>query len=321
MKRFIQRLKERKDAKRKKKQWKELAKRRLPTKCEGYPYPMTPTNVTEECSFYIPRGDDDTQQLLACSLYYHKGTTGSKKDAYVVKSLDTSIPVIIICHGYASWRNQMLLSHLAGGLHKRGSYHALRFDFRGNGQSTGECRYSNYQGEYEDLQAVVRFVREDLRCQIACIVGHSKASTTVLRTAVKHPDAIPCYVNLSGRFSVPGTWNIAERFGEDQARALEANGSLVVSRFGTRDCMLTMQDVKERNALDSSTADSIKANVLTIHGSDDETVSVTNAHAFDRTIPRHELLIVEGADHNFNGLRHMTTLVEAVAGFVDEHRG
>lgn len=318
MKRFIQRLKERKDAKRKKKQWKELAKRCLPTKCEGYPYPMIPTDVTEECSFYIPRGDE--AQLLACSFYYHKGTDDSKK-ALVVKNLDKTIPVVIICHGYASWRNQMLLSHLAGGLQKRGSYHTLRFDFGGNGHSTGECRYSNYQGEYEDLQTVVTFVRKDLRCQIACIIGHSKASTTVLRTAVEQPDAIPCFVNLSGRFSVPGTFNVAERFGEDQARALEANDSVVVSRFGTRDCILTLHDVEERNALDSSTTDRIQSAVLTIHGSGGEMVSVTNAHAFDRTIPRHELLVVEGADHNFNGLRHMATLVEAVAGFVDKHRG
>lgn len=150
-----------------------------PTHCDGYPYAMVPTDLEpgEEVSFYVSSGDDD----LACTLYRCLPDNGGDSQQHAVErmnlEIDKSIPVIVICHGYMSWRNQMLLAHLARGLHKK-KYHVLRFDFAGNGHSTGSWSAANYEGELTNLKSIVSFVRDDLRCRVQCIVGHSKGATT-----------------------------------------------------------------------------------------------------------------------------------------------
>lgn len=38
---------------------------------------------------------------------------------------------------------------------------------------------------------------------------------------------------------------------------------------------------------------------MTIHGADDETIPVADAHEFDKVLPNNELVIIEGATHRF----------------------
>jgi alpha/beta superfamily hydrolase len=244
--------------------------------------------------------------------------------------VDATKPVIVICHGFMSWRNQMLLAHLAGGLQKRLEYHTLRFDFTGNGHSTGTFHHANYNGEFHDLQTVLAFVHEKMKCRVACVIGHSKGVGAVLRTAAEqetndYDDSsrtrIPCFVNLSGRFAVPHEYNVEKRLGIEKARALNEDGRIVLDQKGARECAMTIDDLQERSSLDSSFVKNIQCSaVLTIHGSKDEAVHVSNAYEFAKAIAKHELLIIEGADHNYNGLRHLQTIVDAVAKFVDEHK-
>ena len=69
----------------------------------------TPGNVLSEC------------QGLACSLITRdcdlnnpiSSTDLTKKLVSKKRKINTTRPIIIICHGFASWRNQMLLSNLA----------------------------------------------------------------------------------------------------------------------------------------------------------------------------------------------------------------
>lgn len=222
----------------------------------------------------------------------------------------------------------MLLAHLAGGLQKRLEYHTLRFDFTGNGHSTGRFHHSNYNGEFHDLQSVISFVQDKMKCRVACVIGHSKGAGAALRTAQEQETydsdlssrRIPCFVNISGRFAVPDEYNVEKRLGAEKARALKESGRLVLGQKGARECVMTLEDLQERRSLDSSFVKNIKsAAVLTIHGSSDEVVDVSNAQEFAKTIVKHEVLIIEGADHNYNGLRHMQTMVGAVAKFVAKH--
>jgi alpha/beta superfamily hydrolase len=303
-----------------------------PTNCSGYPPALLPRDISEreQVHFYVPTQDGN--DAIACSLY-HCTPDGSAKAANkvngVVFDLDSSIPIIIICHGYMSWRNQMLLAHLAGGLQKTGCYHTLRFDFVGNGHSTGPFSTANFDREFQNLQAVLAFVQDKLQCRVACVVGHSKAAAAVLRTAVEqdtHGGAkqrIPCFVNLSGRFLVPHQYDMSKRLSADKADELKREGKILLGRPpglpGGREFTMTMSDVEKRNLLDSSMVKNIQhAYVLTIHGSLDCMVGVDNAYEYAKTIPKHELFIIEGADHNYNGLRHIKVMVNAVATFVDK---
>lgn len=54
--------------------------------------------------------------------------------------------------------------------------------------------------------------------------------------------------------------------------------------------------------------------VLTVHGSEDETVPVEEAMEFTKVIPNHKLHIVEGANHGYAS--HQAELVPIVLEFI-----
>ena len=307
-----------------------------------------------------------SSQVLACSLIVSTSTDNeetsndgssyheTKKDLdldidsdsdhhYLQRQLseiDRTKPVIILCHGYLSWRNQMLIANLAARLSSELSCHTLRFDFSGCGHSSGVWRYADYEGDCRDLERVVTFVEgggndgnehgygvgSGLNCRVACVLGHSQASTGVMqfreldwnRTGKKR-----LYVNLAGRFTVSGDFMPERTFTEEQCKLLKDVGKFQVVRRGeTGDRMLevTLDACQARNAYDLSAAVNAKGlehiKMLTIHGDADQYVPVENAYKFDEVIPHHTLCIINGADHNFNGLRYMDDLVAAISSFV-----
>ena len=363
-----------------------------PMECDGYPYPMVPNDIEHECSFYLPydgngNGNGNGHSscgggggMLACTLYYHPtsastttssasstkssitastSTQNNNRESILVvnssslKTLDRSIPFIIICHGYASWRNQMLLAFLAGGLYnnkettKQQKFHILRFDFVNNGHSylltnndanNDVCYYSNYQVEYDNLQTIIEFVQQELQCRIACIIGHSKATYNLLKYASeqqqleskqenKNLHHIPCFVNLSGRYYVPGSYDITKRFTKLNIQdELNSKGQVVVGKCGRRDCVLTKECLQERNSLNTQSivfkiCEKHDTYVLTIHGTQDEMIPASDAYQFEKVFllnnPKiHELCIVEGANHNYNGLKYNQQLISTIFNFI-----
>ena len=365
-----------------------------PMECDGYPYPMVPNDIEHECSFYLPydgngNGNGNGHSscgggggMLACTLYYHPtsastttssasstkssitastSTQNNNRESILVvnssslKTLDRSIPFIIICHGYASWRNQMLLAFLAGGLYNQKEknqnqkkFHVLRFDFINNGHShyttlgndvaedhDNVCYFSNYQVEYDNLQTIIKFVQQDLKCSIACLIGHSKATYNILKYASEQSEQesnlhhIPCFVNLSGRYYIPGTYDLMKRFTKRniQDELNSNNGQVVVGKCGIRDCVLTKQCLQERNTLDTQAIlskiceknNDTTTYILTIHGTQDEMIPVQDAYKFDKALlpkSNHELCIVEGANHNYNGLKYNQQLISTIYNFI-----
>lgn len=290
-----------------------------PTACIGYPPVLIPSDLTsdEQVDFYVP--NDDGQ--IACSLIrsLHADPTGWTHVPSISTDVDTSKPVIIICHGFMSWRNQMLLTHLAGGLSKEMNCHSIRFDFTGNGHSTGAWRYGNFEQEVQDLKAVIQFVWVQMKCQVACVVGHSKAANAVLQTALHQDEEafkIPTFCILAGRFSLRGEFDPKDRFTEAQLKTFEETGEVMLGSRGGQKLVVSQNDIDERMQLDSSGCIRIRSSVLIIHGDADKTVDVVNANRFAEMIPNNELHIVKGADHSFNGLRHIKELVARITSFV-----
>jgi uncharacterized protein len=290
-----------------------------PTACTGYPPVLIPSNLTseEQVDFYVPNDDGK----LACSLIrsLQADQTGWMPVPSIGSDIDASKPVIIICHGFMSWRNQMLLTHLAGGLSKEMNCHSIRFDFTGNGHSTGTWRYGNFEQEVQDLKAIIQFVRVQMKCQVACVVGHSKAAYAVLQTALYQDEEafkIPTFCILAGRFSLRGEFDPKARFTEAQLKTFEETGKLMLGTRGEQRLVISQSDIDERMKLDSSGCIGIRSNVIIIHGDADKTVDVANAYRFAEIIPNSELHIVKGADHSFNGLRHIKELVALITSFV-----
>ena len=319
--------------------------------CVGYPpalHPSLPSNFAD-VDFYIPSSGESAPRL-ACTLTWYKGdynnpeeeervvTTSSFGDTCnTIQDVKSSINTcsekrfVIVCHGFLSWRNQILISHVATGVAKEMKCHALRFDFRGNGSSGGTWQSAGFQNELFDLERVVHFIRNELGCKVACIIGHSKGSAAVLRFAREQGrndggdtsdtaasmSKVPCFVNMAGRYVEPGDFDMNTRYTKEQCKELKDRGQFSLETFGGKRVVVTQQDIDERANFDSSFVSEISvASVLTIHGAADATVPVENANKYNECIPRHTLKIIDGADHNFNGLKYMMDIVSSIVEFV-----
>ena len=59
-----------------------------------------------------------------------------------------------------------------------------------------------------------------------------------------------------------------------------------------------------------------KSHVLTVHGNADVTISVEDARDFASCIEKHELAVIDKADHNFTQQKHLQALVEKGIAFL-----
>ena len=58
--------------------------------------------------------------------------------------------------------------------------------------------------------------------------------------------------------------------------------------------------------------------VITVHGSDDSTIPVKDAQEFAKLLPGNNLVVIEGADHNYTVQEHADQLVNVLADFFTE---
>eukprot|EP00591_Stephanopyxis_turris_P001764 CAMPEP_0195517644 /NCGR_PEP_ID=MMETSP0794_2-20130614/11166_1 /TAXON_ID=515487 /ORGANISM="Stephanopyxis turris, Strain CCMP 815" /LENGTH=339 /DNA_ID=CAMNT_0040646479 /DNA_START=36 /DNA_END=1055 /DNA_ORIENTATION=+ len=335
----------------------------VPTKdCEGYFPSMLPSNI-DEISFYIPVENNNSVEIaakdnngatrLACSMILAPGSRSKSQHGLasfpenVINDVDSSKDVVIVCHGFLAWRNQMLISHTAAAISKAMNCHTLRFDFSGNGHSDGLWRYSNYDGELNDLKQVVRYVRDTLKCRVSCVLGHSQGAAVVLNYAAweqdekkKNPSAVgetvPCFVNMAGRFFGPGATiesvlnvsmkSLYSEYTVDQQNELSETGKIKFMKRGETQLEIALDDVVNATKQDSKSVISsimdTPVAILTLHGDADICNPVDGARKYDAAgLPNHELLIFEDGDHSFNGLKHMETIASAVRDFVQKHGG
>ena len=265
---------------------------------------------------------NENANYIACSFIcidHLGGGNPSSASDFVDLAPHIKTPVIILCHGLLSWRNQMLILHLAANLSKTLHCNTIRFDFMGNGHSSGTWRFASYDQDFRSLAAVVSFVVHVLEVQILCIVGHSRATCAVMEFASSDAGQsynIPYLVNLSGRFNAR---NSDEMMTDQQKRDLQNHGEFEIMRRGTISYMVTSKDLEEcaYHELSSIDYETIDSHVLTIHGDNDRNVPLDNALCFEEVLgKKHTLRIIEGADHNFNGLKFMSVLVEAITKFI-----
>ncbi|MEW5300608.1 MAG: hypothetical protein WDW38_009167 [Sanguina aurantia] len=121
--------------------------------------------------------------------------------------------VVIFAHGFASHKDGFHFPELAVAFgHRKVS--TLRFDFAGNGESSGVFGYAGYVSEVGDIRAAVEFVRKKLGKKVLAIVGHGKGAASALMY-IAHYDVehIPAVVNICGRYDMRG--GVTRRFGDD----------------------------------------------------------------------------------------------------------
>ncbi|GLJ05580.1 hypothetical protein SUGI_0020680 [Cryptomeria japonica] len=243
-------------------------------------------------------------------------TIPNKDGVKLVGLLDDtgSKDLVIICHGFRSSKESGTLANLATALTSNG-ISAFRFDFSGNGESGGEFLFGNYWNEVEDLRAVVLYFSGKER-KVNTIIGHSKGGNAVLLYGSKHHDIVGTIINISGRYDL--TKGIEDRLGKDFERRINEDGFIdVTNKDGNVIYRITKESLMDRLQTDmKSAALSIpkSCRVLTIHGSKDEIIPITDAFEFDKLIPNHSLHVIDEANHSYTF--HRNDLASVVLNFI-----
>ncbi|HEX9940711.1 MAG TPA: alpha/beta hydrolase [Thermoanaerobaculia bacterium] len=226
-------------------------------------------------------------------------------------------PAVVICHGFKGFMEWGFFPHLATLLAERG-FVAVRFNLSGAGMRPGDelvtdpdaFRENTYSRELADLLAVLAATGETLapgrvdRGRLG-LFGHSRGGGAAL-LASAHP---PWQEQVRALVTWAAISNV-DRFTPGQKEEWRRQGELPVvnARTGQRLALGLglLADVEERRAeLDLlAAARERRAPWLIVHGANDESVPVEEAHRLaGAAAGEKELLVIPEASHTF-GSRH-----------------
>ena len=82
-------------------------------------------------------------------------------------------PVVVICHGFTSWKDEPLLVAVANDARKAG-LPVVRFDFNGHGESGGDFSKMTVTSELDDLRRIMEWTAKQPWGGDFLLVGHSQ---------------------------------------------------------------------------------------------------------------------------------------------------
>ncbi|KAL4420728.1 hypothetical protein ABPG75_010384 [Micractinium tetrahymenae] len=226
--------------------------------------------------------------------------------------------VVLLCHGYVANHSMCQFPLLAGELAAAG-LSSFRFDhpcaIYSASQRRGPFLMGNHEEEVADMRDAVDFLQGSLGKRVVCLLGHSKGGTNALMFASRHHD-VPKIVNLAGRFKCrEGT---LQRFGADILDRLAAEKA-IPQKEAWGEWVMTEQDFLNRVNLDTEgMARSVPPSVrmLCLHGTADKTIPWQESEACAALVPSSQLVLVEGADHNFTSPEAGRKMARWVVEFV-----
>lgn len=230
----------------------------------------------------------------------------------------TKYPAVVICHGFTGQKVEphRIFVKTAESLAAQG-FLALRFDFRGSGDSEGEFHEMTLEGEISDAIKAVDYLLaaepvDPGRIGVvglsmggavaACLTGRDqRIKSTVLWAAVADFDVL----------GTPDRWKDSPYVAEFDA--YDAGGNLVGRRF--------IEALA--NTSPSEEIKRARGPVLILHGDKDEVVPLDHAHRFRDALAEagvaHELTVIEGGDHTFNNYHWERQVIEATTAWFVKH--
>lgn len=204
--------------------------------------------------------------------------------------------VCVYCHGFMSNKNLKAIPGFVEGLAER--FDAVAFDFRGHGESTGVCTFT--EREILDLDAVVRYLRGQGYRQIV-LIGSSMGGASVIRyTAI--------YGKVEGVVTV-GAFADSTRFHYPSTQfALDLSFNHPLGPQYTRFVRNTrLGALKPVSTQPLDLVERIKAPILFIHGEWDLLVHPNEARALhDHAIPPKEIVVIPRTGHDMPILNKKT---------------
>jgi len=113
--------------------------------------------------------------------------TGTDLNIYGVLRGDYAKPLVILCHGYGGWMNEMLLYNAARYFEKEG-FASLRLSMYGGGEHSRDISASDVLTHANDMDDVVSYVKDKGAEQVA-LVGHSFSGLAIVYSKKQQFDA------------------------------------------------------------------------------------------------------------------------------------
>ena len=259
-----------------------------------------------------------TEEIPFFAKYIDKTTNKEVTLASILTKNPSNSDTILLCHGMFGDKNSRLNLHLLEGLKNKWS--VLRFDYEGNGESSGEWGYAEYEREIRNIADLIEYSEKKFNVKIVGIIGHSKAGAEVLIAAsrknlIKNKDC--CFVSLGGRltFGKP-----EKRFTKEQLEKCEKEGSFLYETEGKK-WKIEQKSIDERKYMnpknDVKNIDEYRRKrILHVHGTIDTSTPTEEAYVIEKEIPGAEIKWIKDANHFFAGKEDL--MVKAVVEWLSE---
>lgn len=234
-------------------------------------------------------------------------TKDSLADAYYPET-ENKLPLVIFVHGYKGYKDWGAWDLMAEKFAEAGFFF-VKFNFSHNGTTIKNPHSfddleafgnNNYSKELSDLDVVINHFIKDPKVddQKIVLIGHSRGGgISIIKTCED--------IRINGLITLASVDNL-ERFPKDEAFENWKNeGVYYVENGRTKQQMPHFYQFYEDFANDpyrfdvERSMEMAKANVLIIHGTSDEGVSVKNAEHLHILNPNTELFLLENANHVF----------------------
>lgn len=197
---------------------------------------------------------------------------------------------------------------IAWPLHKAG-YHVLLFSYRGYGESDGdEFGFTYGQRESEDIDAAVRFLKEQKGVKAVGVIGFSAGAASAILSASRNPD-IQAVVAAASFTSVSEVW--------------DTNMPAFIPSF-FREWLILLAEWRkgfQREAVEPIKVVSQIAPrpLLLIYGDADSRVTLAHARRLQRAAgPSAQFWVVRGATHRDIGSEALVLLAPDIIAFLDQ---
>lgn len=209
-----------------------------------------------------------------------------------------NVPCVILCHGLLSSMASPKFGLLASELGQRGIA-ALRFDFRGCGESEGRLEESTVSARLNDLIRVLKALREELDHTGPLGIMGSSMGGFIALLAKKVAKGVSALCVWATPFEPLDLISLGK--GQDQ-------GKLGLSFYEDLK-RHTLNDMKGR-----------LSHILVIHGARDEIVPVEHAlRTNGLASPPKKLWIIEGGDHRLSDPHHRREATRLTVQWFEEH--
>ena len=257
-----------------------------------------------------------SEEIHFIAKYIDKVTNKEVSLSSILTKNSNNTDTILLCHGMFGNKNSDLNKFLLYGLKEY--FSVLRFDFEGNGDSSGEWSYADYEREVRNISNIINYSENKYNIKVVAIIGHSKAGADVF-IAASRPNLIRnekcCFVSLGGRltFGKP-----EKRFTKEELDKCYKEGEFLWE-FKGRKWKITQKAIEERKNMNpkkevKNISDERKKLILQVHGREDTSTPVEEAFVVEKEIPGAEVIWIEKGNHFFKGVEN--DMVNAVVNWL-----